>query len=657
MFTVVITEQAHLDSIKQYQSFLKPFLDNAHIAFCPWNLEGKTLKEAVPTLYETVSRHEQWRMLVICDEEGLHSKNPFDLVAFHEPVLTKEMDEAAFRAQRRQARFAAYEEAATKPLVRLMTWLCQAPMASSGENNALALEDPEFAEYLAQVSKKAQLRSQILGDYIPEINLPAQILCVAKRCYQEGAQDINTSWQVNEGSRYSTFPDRNMYFEKMRYLVFDILQKTHRNYTFDYIRFLYAVMVLAEHEAPMGALNPGRVYALECENDEQALSALLGDYDSKLVSTQELLRAEVTRIQRTVKPRLEDRDAAAIFCSSITVPVNSTKNFNMKELFVSSRGLGLSADCPQSEAASWNSQYQNSRQVFGRYMKQPRRAVHKAISEMRRMDTADLETAARLNAYQIEDVEEYIAGEELKMIGTKTRDFRDMEYYTKDLEAQNKRTKTVIERRMTRKWTIILGAVALGCYLVSFIPMFTSNLKAEDGTLFSLLFILAGAGIMAAIALATLFFLRLPLKLSYGDYNGIMHGVVKDVEITLGEYSDYLSHACNMMRGHSVLNYLKGYEDPDAAKIRVLKKHDLDIQLVRERFHEVFGSFLPKDGVDVDPENSYQYNFQRAVEYSYPMPHTEDQRRWIEFMQPGNQVEIPVDFVKAIRIRREELYD
>ena len=80
VFTVVVTQQEHLDSIQEYKAFLKPFLDNAHIAFCRWQPEGEDLRQAVPELYDTVSRHERWRMILVCDEEGLAQKNPFDIV-------------------------------------------------------------------------------------------------------------------------------------------------------------------------------------------------------------------------------------------------------------------------------------------------------------------------------------------------------------------------------------------------------------------------------------------------------------------------------------------------------------------------------------------------------------------------------------------------
>ena len=56
MFTVVILEQEHLESIRQYRDFLAPFLKNEQIALCRWRPEGQTLLETVPELHDCVAR-------------------------------------------------------------------------------------------------------------------------------------------------------------------------------------------------------------------------------------------------------------------------------------------------------------------------------------------------------------------------------------------------------------------------------------------------------------------------------------------------------------------------------------------------------------------------------------------------------------------------
>jgi len=656
VFTVVLTEQAHLDSIEEYKAFLKPFLDSTNIAFCRWRPNGKNLEEAVPALYDTVSRHERWRLIVVCEEDGMAQKNPFDTVGYVDPPIPEKMEVADYLAARREARLAAYEKAAKQNLTRLMTWLCQPPLVSSGRNNAQDY-DPEFAEFLAQAQAKESLRAQILGDQVIQIALPSEVICVARRCCMQEDYDIRTSWDTHQEISYSRFYDYNLYFDKMRYLIFDTLPKDHRNYTFDYIRFLYALMLLAQNETPMAALNPNRVYTLLCQNDEAALRRLLESYDDKLTATLEVLHGKMHKLQNQTKERLHDRDAKAIFCSNVTIPVSTVKEFDQSTLYVPREGLGLAGDCPKKEAHVWEDGYNKSRRALVRFMKAPRRALRKTAVEMHRMDTPDLDKADRLNNYQLEDVAEYVAEEELKMVATHTCDLYDVQRYTKAQEAQDQKVRDVIERRMTRKWTIALGITALVCCLIGFLPMLFTNITAGNGTLFSLLFIGVGLGIIALTAFISLYFLRHPLRKAYSDYNGIMKGVINDVETSMVDYSLYMSHACNVMRGNAVLNYCREREDPDNAKLRILKKHEIDVMSVREEMGVIFGVFLPRESREVDPELAYPYDFTRAVDFTYPIPFSAEQQSTLEFLQTGNMVNVPVDFVKTLRVRREELYD
>lgn len=162
---------------------------------------------------------------------------------------------------------------------------------------------------------------------------------------------------------------------------------------------------------------------------------------------------------------------------------------------------------------------------------------------------------------------------------------------------------------------------------------------------------------MAIAAVIALIFLRRPLKKAISDFNGTMKEISNEVEGSLEQYSEYLTHACNMMRGNSVLNFRRETEDPDEACIRVLKKHEMDILRVRQELHEIFDTFLPSGEVESDPADCYLYDFRRPVDYVYPVPFEQEQKKRIEFMQKGNMIAVPVDFVKHMRVRREDLYD
>lgn len=654
MFTVVITEQTHLDSMEEYKPFLLPFFEDSDVTFCPWNMEGETIFDAVPDLAATVSRHNRWRLIVVCGEEGLTQKNPFDLVPYRKPDCPPDMAQEEYLSLVRQAKFAAFEQAAQKPLVKLMTWMCQSPTVTEGRNQAEAL-DPEFAEYMAEIRKKEELRSRIRREGDLEITLPAEVICVARRCYQEAEYDLQTSWSRSLDCRYSRFYDWNLYFDKMRYLIFDTLPKNHRNYTFDYIRFLCALALLARNEVPQSSLNPNRVYNLQCETDEGALRQLLSRYDGKLAATQEYLELQQRGLTRRENPRLSDQDVQVIFCTSSAIAVTSPAEFDKGALYVSGRDLGLSTDYPVDEESYWEKGYRESKRAFVKFMKMPRRALKKATTELRRLNGADLDHAINLNEFQLEDVADYVAEEELHMVNTPTSSFYDTERYDSRMEDQSKQIRSITEKRMTRKRTVILAITALVLYALSFLPVMITNYYEKTGLELILNLAYVGIGILALIAFITLLFLRWPLRKGYSKYNGIMRDIVNDVDYSMAQYSKYLSHVCNVMRGNSVLNFRAEHESPDEMKIRVYKKHCFDLLRKREELREIFGPFLPEGRSNT--EEAYQYDFTRPVDYPYPLPYSADRRKRVEFLEKGNTVEVPVDFVQRMRLRREDLYD
>ena len=656
MFTVVISEQTHLDNIAQYKPFLKPFLDQPGVAFCRWRQNGNSLEEAVPDLFETVSREKSWRAIVVCDEEGLLLQNPFELVPYKEPERTEEMEAAEFFRLRRQAKEAAYHQAAGKPLTKLMTWLCQSPVVTEGFNH-IQDDDPEFAAYLQESLTKERLRKQIINGRAPEIELPREIICIARRCCERETRDIHNSWSNNPDICYSRFYDWNMYFDKMRYLIFDTLPKNHRNYEFDYIRFLYALMLVAKNQVPMAAMSPNRVYALECRDDEEALRKLLVRYDTKLAATKERITGEIRKLQSREMPRLSDRDAETIFCSGVAVPVTITNEFDRSSLFIPPTKLGLSTNCPEREEDVWDVSVKRSKKSLSRFLKLPRRSVKKATSDMRRLDTADLDFALRLNEFQLEDVAEYTAEEEMRMVSAHAGDIYNTKQYQERLQKQDEQVKSIIETRMTRGITIGVGLEALLFFVAGFIPMFITNANTTKSFLFSLLFVGVGLLLMILTCFITLWCLRRPLRKGYSDYNGEMGSIVKEVEASMLACSQYLSHACNVMRGHSVLNYCSEHENPEEARIRVLRKHEVDLECHRQELRDVFGLFLTEKLDPAECDDFFGYDFSRPVDFAYPLPFSVEQITKIEFMQKGNFVDVPVDFIKRITIRREELYD
>lgn len=664
LFTVVIAEKEHIDSIQEYRAFLKPFLDDTRVEFCQWKPEEDSLADSVPHLAQAVAHQREWRAVVLCDERGLTQKNPFDLVPFQPPERPSDCsgEEGAqilqsYLEQLQRLKFQAFEQAARQPLTRLMTRLCETPLVTRGKNNASS-QDPEFAEYLAESAYKQQLREQILAGEKLGISLPAEVICVAKRTCTQQEYDINTSWAAHEDIQYSRFYDWNLYFDKMRYLLFNILPREHPDYEFDYIRFLYAVLILANHDTPSGVLRPNRVFCLNCENDEQALVHLISLYDAKLAQTACTLDANIGEIRNGKHPRLSDRDAKTLFCSRINVPVTISQEIDRSGLYADPRVLGLSTDCPKDEQSEWERTCLTSRRTLHRLLKQPRRALKGAAADLHRMDRADLEQAGLLDEFQAEDVEEYTGEEELNMVGVETPDLFDVCEYEQRMQECREQVDRKIETRMTRKTTVGLGIAVLALYLAGFLPLLFHNLALSEHLMWSLILTGAAVVLLAAVSLICLLCLRGALRRLYHAYNDVMYGINAEIEGSLALFSRYLSHACNVMRGFSVLNFRQQSKDPNELRIRVLEKHMADIRRIREELREVFGRYLSTGAdIELDAVDPYPYDFTRAVDFPYPMPYTQGMGCQIEFMQPGHTVYVPVSFVKRITLRREELYD
>ena len=113
-----------------------------------------------------------------------------------------------------------------------------------------------------------------------------------------------------------------------------------------------------------------------------------------------------------------------------------------------------------------------------------------------------------------------------------------------------------------------------------------------------------------------------------------------------------------MRRGYSVLNAHANLRDFNADTISLYKKHIVDIETTRAELHDIYGHYLV-DAAPIDRARvmEYDYNFDRPVSYEYAMPYIEGAVRSMEFLQKGVSVNMPVDFVKSIQVRREELYE
>lgn len=514
--------------------------------------------------------------------------------------------------------------------------------------------DPEFLERRIENTKKKQLFDSIFENYHLQDKKPSEIICVAPRTFDYENHEQNIKWEEKDETDYSKFAEYNLYPEKVKYLLFDMLPEDDKQYIADQIRFLSFLLVLSGNLLPGGSLTKERVYRANIEFDGEAIGRYGAEHLKKLRATIVKIRELERKLQVEESGKLDNKTSQELFEAEIHVPVEINSEYKKEELFAKYNGLGLSKDCPQDEYGYWDGQYRSIGRLFIRYLREPRRAVKTAVKgDFRAKKSIDDDRALLMNEYQREDVEFKLLEEEQNMIETVTTQLFNTAEYNKRIEEADKELRRGIGQRMTKKVTIIVGLISVLVYLIGFIPLLVSNGNTTNAFVVSLAMTGIAIGAFALVGFIFLFVLRHRLINRFKHFNYVMSGICKEIENGLKAFSKYLSHACNVMREYSVLNYS---DKTIAKKHHILRKHELDIRKKIEEVGRTFGAYIPEDVGAYDDVEPYDFDFKVLRNYQYEMP-TYSSEDKIEFIQPGHEIIIPVDYVKAITITREELYD
>lgn len=679
MFTVVIAEQSYLDDLKRFSPYLAPYMKNKNVAYCRWSPEGLTLSEAVPALDRTVSMAKDWRAVIICgtaDQTALNrQRNPFCPCVYTPPVQAEDEALGAYYDRVLAAKTELYRSAAAQPLTRLATWLNTDPTVSDAPDETLdriaAEEDVtkdgkisrwkealQLKEYYAEAKVKAEVRNSIRDGSQLCSAYPKEIVCIAPRTFVDRTEELVTAWSMDISRTYSEFCEWNLYYDKMRFLAFDIQPRVKNTFDLDMLRFLNAVSCFAENPTPTEAIKPGILYRFVCEANEEALRQSVCDYDARMRVTAEMLEARITRIKTKEREHLTDRQAESLFCLNEPIAVTIPPEASKEGMYAPKDSIGLSEDCPQEELSWWYSVYTGSKKAVADFIKQPRRGVKRAAESMHGKENADLSSAAALNAFQFEDVIEHTQDEELRMIGTDTCDLYDVKRFREKMDAADKEVQTEMRKRMKKTATVAICIAVLVCCLICYLPMLFSNVADAKTVTVSLIIMGAALALMALTMLIVLLCLRRIMRRRIGSYNDTVGEIEAELENSAAEYSLYLSHACNVMRGNSVINFRTRVGDPDQNEILILKKHIHDITESREALAGIFRHYLSdKNRTEITQDDAYPFDFSKPEEYEYLISFSDEQSGRIEFFNPGQYAEIPVNFLRRIGAEREELYD
>ena len=696
MFTVLIAEKEHIDAIQQENKlFFEPFLENKELAFCEWNPAGQCLLDAVPGLQDAVGRTKKWRAVIInkTTPEQLKQQNPFDIVNLsrvqeiampaQQPEEGETLDDweakwKAYYADVAAAKKSIYTDALSNPLQKLSTWLCFRPedyilqevkekqdvhdwameqLENVQIKPSARLEMLERKRYKTDLRTKEMLRREFIDGKYLNIAYPIEVHCISIRTADTTFFDPDPYWNARNESEYSTFADRNMFFDKMRFMVFDLLAPTHRNFRNDYIRFLASVLIFISNPIPNSSLQARRLYQLESETDDAPLCTMVSSYDKKLAATSDVIEGQMEKIRSEIPGELSDKAAEALFCTPKDVPVVLDETCKTEDV-LAEMDYGLFFNVPENEFHKWNRDYEKSGKALAYVAKQQIRALRKGVAQSHfASDVTDV-NVSRLTPLQIDDVREYTENAENQMVDSIPPDMTDISRYTNKLQEESQNVRKVVSHRMTIQTTLTLGGICLGLYLLCFLPFVFSKANTIKSILTAVLLSGAVLGALAVVMFVTLLILRMSVCKAVRGYNQKANEILSEIESTLKRFSQYLSAFSNARRGHAVQNYASKNLDVYTKSLRIRKRHQEDIRKKRAYLAERYGDYLAGSAYcDETMSRPYEYDFDQRVEYNYPAPFLAGDSRQIEFISNGNYVTVPSSYVTRIIARMEGLYE
>lgn len=575
----------------------------------------------------------------------------------------------------RKAKEEKYRTALTKPITQLAIWMSgppidRAPEASRSWPEEMLSPDheinwdyyktlyslnyfpSEFERYHTDCIKYEIIKdNSMLSATLSK--RPKQIIALSER-YALRADDVYREVALpHEALEYDHFCDDNMYPSSMRYILCDVPYENGHRTAFGFLSLTSLMFMLALNDIPYGALREGRVYNGTVQIDKARARHFFTQYFLKLNATKRLLSKKLRNLQSRVPDNatLTPEEAVELFESDANVPVKIRINANREE-YKDDAKIGLAKDCPKDEYDHWYSFVTEATRKFIRYLREPRRAVKNASkNEFRQQSVIEDERIFLLDEDRLEDIQYRLQEEEFNMIKTTTTRLFESKLYLNRIDHADKAVRNGIARRMTKKRVLISASAALGAFLFSFIPLLLHNNKDAKSFTATVLVTGISLGILALAGLIFLFVVRRKQKKRIALFNATMDQSFDEIENGLQAFSKYLRHACNVMRAFSIFNFIRR---PRERKQDVVKKHLCDVQMKIDGINGLFINMAEADeNTDVLP---YNYDFSKLDDYVYEVPY-EVIDTSVRFITRDNVVSVPIDYIIAVDLTMEELYD
>ena len=648
MHTVIIANEKMTRLFGDYRRLFDPFLKDGTISFCSWNEEGPDLDTALPDLTASMGDELNWRALIVHDpgawqnedgEEIFDEYNPYDYAVNREGSQLIENPVALVRLTHL---LAGYPDLGVKEVV-------EKELDKRKNHELLEYRTEEYTPEEQRVHKRLQDKYEQL------IHKPKELwlLSVRRRRKKMNRKDLREIWRNSLETESSMFWQRNNYPETCRFLCYDISDRENEYYTRELFEFWLTVLTLSLNRIPPSMLQAYRLYRVNCEIDRDELKEIFTDRYSRLTQAEDALTEAMK-----AAPKLSFETDEDILTRQ-EVPVVYDRS-DEDRILIDTKEIGLSKDCPRSEAARWQEDFHGAKNYLTEYVKEPRRAIDRASQYTRSEEDSFFEEEYELDEIQTEEIEEIAWGLEEDILAAETMKLVDLKAYDEELKEANDTVMDLIRGRMTRRVTILSGLIAIAVYFCGFLPYLfqASKYGGSDTMQPSVKLVCITMACFLAAAFFLLFIFRRRVRNAMEDFNSLLRRIIQGINDAAEKFAEYLSLICTYMKAQSILQGTKRRRESVISYRGLLRMHRAaagdfkdqismwctayDLKIVNKPLapHEEYYDFA------VLPDDCELYYFEKNE-------NEED----IIINTSGEKITSPYPFVGGLNIERQEIYD
>lgn len=599
MKTVIIYRKTSQPFLNRYQVLFQPFIDSHQVAFCFWDENAKDFASALTDLPAQIRGERTWRAIVALpfsdDPEDEWSStcrqdNPFDFLcnAAQEPEHLE----------------------SSVPLIQLAQMLGGIPLATPDYQTGM-VEDSESQVERMMVRRVdseelfARRRSEWekLNDrYSTHCVLPASLYLFVGRVVPEIIIPEDTDLDIlrRHESDSSMFWYRNCYPARARFMTQTFHRPGNAYYSEDLFSFWMTALTLAINEYPTGTFEAYRLYDVKAGVSREIFRQVLNNYYNRLDTIRYIADLQIQEYQKDIE-RIREKDDLPGYRTHIPIVYPYLQD---RDLFISSKEIGLANDCPKEELPWWYGAVKTSRSALKRLLSMIRPALDRACTTTRYFSRVNEGEMVELDEYQVEEMEIELGELEAEVLSFTRSSALPVRAFQQRIGKREKEAATRIRKRMSRKMAAAAGSIALVAYFAGFVPDIIRQFVNHSQPWAVIGTSAAGTFIMGMAAIGSLLFFRRGLCSKIGDYNGTMKSILGIIVDSAEHFSQYLSKCCSYMRGRSILQFLERRTKVALSGIRQLIEHTDHLK----KYMNLIESWLKDYDLTIQKSEGYAQN-------------------------------------------------